>query len=495
MENGTENEANAPVVQPGVRQRRLGLAPTRRIYRNYAWVIALACLMAGLWVWYTYDGYLSYKQKDYFDEYGTIERFGVSMMLAEQSEDLPAIERWLLGVAEKEEARREAAKYLDYANEKQLLTDDGRTTLACIHWSLGNEQKANEIMKRVSASNSLYSEALKELLAGRELDDYSWGVLADELRAAPRDWTACFLAEKAGELSSSDHAEEVLGLVDERKQLLLVTSAKIAILDWLVTLAGLVCLIVLVRKKRQQGKLIHGNVPRLPHLWPLAFVLVVFCLGDFVADLVSTIAWNDITLSLTGEAFTAYQIIVDVLFRGTGTVLFLWFFFRYPNYVRRTLLRPVPYMWQWVMAAFTVVWLIDIAWYALPSDWFPLDETVGFQWNEYGWSGLATSVVSGVILAPVFEEFIFRGLLFNGIKNRLGVHASAVISAIVFSAVHFYGIQDMIAVGFFGLVMAYLYYLTRSLWPCILCHALMNLVITIWEWIMVQSPEELWSLG
>ncbi len=111
-----------------------------------------------------------------------------------------------------------------------------------------------------------------------------------------------------------------------------------------------------------------------------------------------------------------------------------------------------------------------------------------------GWGALFSGLISAVILAPICEEFIFRGLLYNTIKNRLGVHAGVWISAIIFTAVHFYGVQGLLGVGFFGVLMGYLYRYTNALLPCILCHALFSLLITIWNWVMEQSPEELWLI-
>ncbi|MFK7911407.1 MAG: lysostaphin resistance A-like protein [Akkermansiaceae bacterium] len=488
-DNENQNEASFKLVSV-----RAGLAPTGRIYRNYAWVIVLACVLLPLWGYFTWETKGDFMQKDYFDEAGTLERYGISMMLAEQSEGLPQVERWLLGDQGKEKAARDAIKYLSYANDEELLTSEGIVTLACLHWLQGEDEVALKVVEPVDNAESLYADALRELIAGRRLDDYTWNALDEQLRVAPRDWVACMLAVKAAELEEGEKAEEMKRLIHERRQLMLVTSAKIAIIDWLVFIAGLVCIVVVARRYFPERNSKGLGAPRLPRLWPLSFCLVVFVLGDFLADFVSTQMWVVYDFMSWAVPFTAYGIAVDLVFRGLGAMLFLWFFLRRPQYVWHTLLRPVPKMWQWVLASFSVVWGIDLIWYSLPADWFPFDPTIGYQWNEYGWTGLLTTLISGVVFAPLFEEFVFRGLLFNGLKNRLGLHASAVMSALAFGFVHFYGFQDLVAVGLFGLVMAYLYHLTRSLWPCILCHALFNLLITTWEWTVVLSPFELWGI-
>ncbi|HVJ48080.1 type II CAAX endopeptidase family protein [Desulfitobacterium sp.] len=79
------------------------------------------------------------------------------------------------------------------------------------------------------------------------------------------------------------------------------------------------------------------------------------------------------------------------------------------------------------------------------------------------------------ILAPIFEETLFRGVIFRGLQSYLGKWTSAILSAIVFSALHFQ------AYGFFprfvlGLALAYLYDKHKSLYPSMAMHSLNNVV-------------------
>lgn len=55
---------------------------------------------------------------------------------------------------------------------------------------------------------------------------------------------------------------------------------------------------------------------------------------------------------------------------------------------------------------------------------------------EGGLPALLTVVLVAVILAPALEEVIFRGLLFQGLRQRLGLFPAMGISALVFGAVH-----------------------------------------------------------
>jgi hypothetical protein len=79
-----------------------------------------------------------------------------------------------------------------------------------------------------------------------------------------------------------------------------------------------------------------------------------------------------------------------------------------------------------------------------------------------------------VIAAPICEELFFRGFLFGGLKNSHGWKVSAVISAGLFSLLHF----DLAAIPpifVLGFLFAYLYHRSQSLWPSILMHMFINL--------------------
>ena len=50
--------------------------------------------------------------------------------------------------------------------------------------------------------------------------------------------------------------------------------------------------------------------------------------------------------------------------------------------------------------------------------------------------GIASASLRWCVLAPIVEEMIFRGLLFGALAPRLGIIASALITALIFGAVH-----------------------------------------------------------
>jgi len=82
-----------------------------------------------------------------------------------------------------------------------------------------------------------------------------------------------------------------------------------------------------------------------------------------------------------------------------------------------------------------------------------------------------------VIAAPVSEEVCFRGMLFGGLRTRLPRLAAALLSALIFGALHaLTGLSAVPPLIFFGFVLALLYEKTGSIVPGILLHMLNNSV-------------------
>lgn len=99
---------------------------------------------------------------------------------------------------------------------------------------------------------------------------------------------------------------------------------------------------------------------------------------------------------------------------------------------------------------------------------FPLDEP----------ATLALMVLLAVVLAPLAEEFVFRGVLYAAFrKTRLGVIGSGIMLSAVWSAMHWgYSPQNLVALFCLGLLFAYIVWRTGSLWPAIVGHAANNMV-------------------
>lgn len=83
-----------------------------------------------------------------------------------------------------------------------------------------------------------------------------------------------------------------------------------------------------------------------------------------------------------------------------------------------------------------------------------------------------------VILAPLFEEFFFRGFLFQQFRSALGATHAVLLSALVFAAVHL-SIESFLPLFGLGVILGLVYHHTQSLWASILTHALWNAATSI----------------
>lgn len=93
--------------------------------------------------------------------------------------------------------------------------------------------------------------------------------------------------------------------------------------------------------------------------------------------------------------------------------------------------------------------------------------------------GTLAAIAAGlaiVVLAPLTEETFFRGFFFAGLRSRLPFLAAALISAVLFGAVHGADVNAIAALQLtgFGFALAWLYEETGSLWPSISLHVLNN---------------------
>lgn len=88
----------------------------------------------------------------------------------------------------------------------------------------------------------------------------------------------------------------------------------------------------------------------------------------------------------------------------------------------------------------------------------------------------AVTIVSAVILAPILEEFVFRGLIFRFLAEAWpSTWAAMAASATLFGLIHFSVPQTIPSLVMFGMVLAFAYAKSRSLTLVLLVHALFNL--------------------
>ena len=78
-----------------------------------------------------------------------------------------------------------------------------------------------------------------------------------------------------------------------------------------------------------------------------------------------------------------------------------------------------------------------------------------------------------VVIGPIAEELLFRGVIYGRLRNSFTVTQAAVISAAIFGIYHKNIVQGLYA-AFFGIILAYIFEKTQTIWGCTLMHMAFN---------------------
>jgi len=196
-------------------------------------------------------------------------------------------------------------------------------------------------------------------------------------------------------------------------------------------------------------------------------------------------------------------LILATVFQGVALAATAVFF-------ARKLARPRP--WQfglrptrfWPAAGWTVV--IFLAFIGLSAVWVEvmdlhdeqdtLPDDLGVDESTAALLAVAFLVT---VVAPVGEEFFFRGFFFRALANWRGIWPAALITGITFGAIHAGGspVGFLVPLAIFGVLLCLLYARTKSLYPPIVLHAINNSIAfgasQDWDWQIV--PLLVASLG
>jgi len=95
---------------------------------------------------------------------------------------------------------------------------------------------------------------------------------------------------------------------------------------------------------------------------------------------------------------------------------------------------------------------------------------------QSGGPGLLVVALGAIVLAPLGEELVFRGMLLPSLIPWVGTTAAIWISAIVFGGLHwYYGVMTP-AIVLFGWVLGWARITSGGLRAPILLHALINMI-------------------
>ncbi len=92
--------------------------------------------------------------------------------------------------------------------------------------------------------------------------------------------------------------------------------------------------------------------------------------------------------------------------------------------------------------------------------------------------GLILTLIATAVIAPIAEELFFRGFVYGGLRGRIGTLGAMLVSTVFFTALHF-TLDQFIPIFALGLILAWLYERTGSLYPGMLLHSSNNAISLI----------------
>jgi ABC-2 type transport system permease protein len=199
--------------------------------------------------------------------------------------------------------------------------------------------------------------------------------------------------------------------------------------------------------------------------------------------------------------FFVLQAVVFVFVRnvgGAGSAAALWIAFCTAGAVTYAAMRfvywrigtaGVPYVFAgglprallWGIAGGVTASLAGLAYIAVASHWHLFPPGAATLPDRTTFLVLAAIAVP---VAPIFEEFIFRGLIFGGLRRSLGVAPATLASAAIFAIIH--PPYAVIPVFVMGICAAVIYERTRMLAAPMLVHAIYNATVLGFQWNVMQ---------
>ena len=220
-----------------------------------------------------------------------------------------------------------------------------------------------------------------------------------------------------------------------------------------------------------------------PPGWPAWYAPVAFIATlVFVAIAVAVIATAVVALGGDADSSSPGLTLAGTLVQDAGFAA---------SAIAFASLRARPRLWHFGLRRAplwpTIGWtfLAIAAFYALAAAYTALVEPSGEQTvvEDLGADRGGLLLVAGAVLvvgiAPVAEEFFFRGFFYGALRTRFGVWLAAALNGLLFGVIHYSGPDTLVILpplGFLGFAFCLLYERTGTLYAPIAFHALNNMI-------------------
>ena len=216
---------------------------------------------------------------------------------------------------------------------------------------------------------------------------------------------------------------------------------------------------------------------------PIAIIIFSILSGlYYILDLIESVqgSFNDPALLLITESIYRYGFLT----------IWIYYIFKKHNISPKVLIGNFEQKYPWKIIFFIFVATI---FYSLGAHWtlsYPLahiipdqissllNEKIFFTPNDTTTPIIGNIVMflNLVVLAPIFEELFFRGILFSRLSTKWNQTTAIIISSIIFGCLH---PPNIIGASVFGAILCIFYTRTNSLIVPITIHSINNLIIVV----------------
>lgn len=229
----------------------------------------------------------------------------------------------------------------------------------------------------------------------------------------------------------------------------------------------------------------------------IAYFVLYLGLTIFLQALLSIVfcaigAANNLNDEISIMEFANNNILGMTVISGTLTVLILYLVFKLRKKQVKQEWKLNPFMVKNVILAslitFSFSFLFALCTYNVSMEnSLMILKSVGFYNEVFSLFGTVMMVVNLLVIAPISEEIALRGTVYTRVEKTTNAITAIIVSSILFGLMHLMagGIVLVIGAVLMALVFGYIFYKFKSLWVCIIAHAVANLP----EFILYNKPD------
>ena len=144
---------------------------------------------------------------------------------------------------------------------------------------------------------------------------------------------------------------------------------------------------------------------------------------------------------------------------------------------------------------YLVVSLLVVSYIFITYGWFdyilfsiPTGDMVESAMEYFDSLPIAILLIETCVIAPIFEETLYRGILLKGLMNKYNSKKAIVYSALIFGIAHL-NVPQGINAFLLGLILGVVFYYTKSIYLCMVMHFANNLLVNF----VYYPTSEIWT--